>query len=262
MDMAITGKGALVLASSKGLGLATAQGLAAEGVDVFLCGRNQQRLKQAANEINDKGQGTAHYMAIDLSEPEAAYRLHQQATQSLKSIDIVINNCGGPPPGAMTSFNTDTWRQQFDSMIMAIVETTNLCVPAMKSAGWGRVITIASSGVQQPIPGLGLSNSLRSVLVGWSKTLATEYAADGITINMLLPGRIATDRLAELDGLVAGKKQQSIEQTQAENCAVIPIGRYGRVEEFAAVAVFLASAPASYITGSTIRCDGGAIVSV
>jgi len=147
-------------------------------------------------------------------------------------------------------------------MVLSVVSLTARLLPQMRAQGWGRIVTIGSSGVIQPIPNLGLSNALRSALVGWSKSLSLDVAADGVTVNMLLPGRIHTERVDELDIAAATRTGQSLEDTRAASRATIPAGRYGDVAEFAAVAAFLASAPASYVTGSLIRCDGGAIKSV
>jgi 3-oxoacyl-[acyl-carrier protein] reductase len=147
-------------------------------------------------------------------------------------------------------------------MVLRVFEITSLCLPAMRDAGWGRVITLGSSGVVQPIPNLGMSNALRSALVGWSKTLSSEVAGDGITVNMVIPGRIHTERVDQLDAAAAKRTGKSVEDIATASRATIPAGRYGKVEEFAAVAAFLASEGASYVTGSVIRCDGGAIKSV
>jgi len=146
----------------------------------------------------------------------------------------------------------------FHSMVLQIINLTNRLLPGMKEQGWGRILTVASSGVIEPIGGLALSNTLRPALAGWSKTLATEVAGYGITSNLLLPGSIHTDRLDELDNAAAKRTGRSVEDIRRSSAKEIPAGRYGRVEEFAAVAAFLCSEPASYVTGSMVRCDGGA----
>ena len=178
---------------------------------------------------------------------------------SLGGVDILVNNTGGPPPGSVDTPDTDLWHRQIDTMLVRIIEITNLCVEDMKAAGWGRILTVASSGVIQPIFNLAMSNTIRSALVGWSKSLSNEVAADGITVNMLLPGRIATDRLRQLDQANAEKLGKSLEEVSAAAQATIPAGRYGTPAEFGNVAAFLCSEPASYMTGGLIRCDGGAI---
>ena len=175
---------------------------------------------------------------------------------------MLFRSTGGPPLAAMADTPLAVLREQFDAMVMRVIELSCLCLPAMRQAGWGRILTVASSGVVQPIPNLGLSNTLRSALVGWSKTLAGEVGRDGVTVNILLPGRIHTERLDELDAAAAGRQGKSLAEVAAASHATIPLGRYGTVEEFAAVAAFLVSGPASYVTGSMIRCDGGMIRSV
>lgn len=262
MDLGLTGKRALVLASSQGLGLACAEALAAEGANVLLSGRSEDKLAAAAKAITAKGPGKAQYVVADLSSPDAAELLAQSASVMLGGVDILVNNTGGPPPGKMVDADLSVMARQFDVMVMRVAEITAKLLPAMRERGWGRVITIASSGVLQPIPNLGLSNTLRSALVGWSKSLSNDVAADGVTVNMLLPGRIHTARVDQLDEAAASRTGKSLDDTRAASRATIPAARYGSVEEFGAVAAFLASTQASYVTGSLLRCDGGAVRSV
>ena len=155
--------------------------------------------------------------------------------------------------------DTESWKAQIDTMLIRVIEITNLCIEDMKAAGWGRILTVASSGVVQPIPNLAMSNTIRSSLVGWSKSLSNETASQGITVNMLLPGRILTARLAQLDKADAERTGKTVEEVAAAGQATIPAGRYGTVEEFGSVGAFLCSEPASYMTGGLVRCDGGAI---
>ncbi len=262
MDLQLTGKRALITAASRGLGLGVAEALAAEGADVFLTGRSGDLLAKACEAINGRGKGRAHFAVVDLAQADAAASCHRQAVEALGGIDILVNNTGGPPLAAMAETPLDLLRGHFESMVARVIELTGLCLPAMREAQWGRVLTITSSGVVQPIPGLGLSNTLRSALVGWHKTLSAEVAREGITVNVLLPGRIYTERVKEMDGLAAKKQGKTVEEIAAASHATIPMGRYGTVEEFAAVAAFVASGPASYVTGDLIRCDGGMIRSV
>ncbi|HUT49803.1 MAG TPA: SDR family oxidoreductase [Alphaproteobacteria bacterium] len=262
MDLGINGKRALVLASSRGLGLGIAEALAGEDANVLLCGRSADRLEAAATAISARGAGTASHVAIDLADAGSTAALHAAAQDMLGGIDILINNTGGPPPGSITGPDLALWREQFETMVVRVIDMTNRCLPGMQKAGWGRIVTVASSGVIQPIANLGLSNALRSALVGWSKTLAGEVAGDGVTVNIVVPGRIHTERVDELDAAAARRQDKAVAEVAAASRATIPAGRYGRIEEFAAVAAFLASAPASYVTGSIVRCDGGAIRSV
>lgn len=262
MDLELTGKRALVTASSRGLGRGIAEALAREGAHVVLCGRSEERLEKAVADINARRQGNARYVVADLAEPDAAATIQDAAVSALGGIDILVNNTGGPPLASMAETPLPVLRRQFEAMVMRVVELTCLCLPAMRRAGWGRILTVSSSGVVQPIPGLGLSNTLRSALVGWSKTLAAEVGRDGVTVNVLVPGRIHTERVDELDAAAAERQGKSVAEVAAASHAMIPLGRYGTVGEFAAVAAFLVGGPASYVTGSLIRCDGGLIRSV
>ncbi len=259
MDLGIGGKRALVLASSQGLGLGIARALCMEGATVLICGRIEDKLAAVAAELTAVGPGRADYTVVDLSEVDAAARLYSAAQEKLGDVDILVNNTGGPPPGTVETPDAELWRSQIDTMLLRIIEITNLCLADMKEAGWGRVLTIASSGVVQPIPNLAMSNTIRSSLVGWSKSLSNEVAAAGITVNMLLPGRIRTERLKQLDEAAARQLGKPVEEVSASEQAGIPAGRYGTVEEFGSVGAFLVSEPARYMTGGLIRCDGGSI---
>ena len=259
MDLGIKGKRALVLASSQGLGLGIATKLCEEGANVIISSRVEDKLATVAKELNNAGPGTADHVVADLSEEDSAGKLYAAAKDKLGGIDILVNNTGGPPPGTVDKPDTDLWRAQLDTMLIRVIEITNLCIADMKETGWGRVLTVASSGVVQPIANLSMSNTIRSSLVGWSKSLSTEVATAGITVNMLLPGRILTERLAQLDKANAERLGKSVEEVSTSEQAAIPVGRYGTVEEFGSVGAFLCSAPASYMTGGLIRCDGGSI---
>lgn len=261
MDLGLTNKTALVLGSSRGLGLGVAGALAAEGATVLVCGRTEERTRAAVEGIVAAG-GRALPMTVDLADPGAAERLRDAVRALDLSIDILVLNSGGPPPGPLLDVAASTWNAQFEQMAQRLFEIAAVFVPDMRRRGWGRVLTIASSGVVQPIPNLGISNALRAALIGWSKTLAAEVAADGVTVNTLLPGRIHTERVDELDAAAAKRTGKTVAEVAAQSRSTIPVGRYGRPEELAAVAAFLAGEPASYVTGSVVRVDGGMIRSV
>ncbi len=262
MDLGLTGKRALVLASSGGLGLGIATKICAEGANVMLAARSQDKLENAADTLTNAGPGTASYMVADLAEAGSAEALFGAAVEALGGVDVLINNTGGPPPGGVVGQGADVWRAQFDTMVVRLIELANLCLPVMREQGWGRILTVASSGVIQPIPNLSISNTIRSALVGWNKSLSNEVAGDGVTVNILAPGRIHTARTDALDSAAAERQGKTVEEVRAASNATIPAGRYGTVEEFASVAAFLVSEPASYVTGSIVRCDGGSIRSV
>ncbi|MFN3501124.1 MAG: SDR family oxidoreductase [Allorhizobium sp.] len=260
MKLGLKNKTALVLGASRGLGAAIARGLAEEGVTVHAAARNTSAISAWASELAATS-GKVIPLQLDLSDIDSV----NKAVQSLLAdggVDILVNNSGGPPPAAAIDAKRTDWLTHFETMAANIFHITTSLLPGMREKRWGRIISIASSGVEQPIARLALSNGIRSALIGWSKTLAAEVAADGVTVNVLLPGRIHTQRVDELDAAAASRSSKSVEEIAAESAAGIPAGRYGRPEEFAAVAIFLASEPASYVTGSKIRVDGGAIRSV
>ena len=256
MDLKIAGKRALVMGASRGLGRAVAEGLLAEGVEVIAVSRNA---KTSQDWAKDAPGLTA--LSADLSDLASVDALIA-AVLAKGGVDILVNNSGGPAPGGAATASRGDWLMQFEAMAANLFHLTAQLLPGMRSRNWGRVITIASSGVEQPIPNLALSNGIRAAVVGWSKTLAAEVAAEGVTVNIVMPGRIQTTRVAELDAAAAKRSDSTVEAVQKASAAAIPAGRYGRPEEFAAMVVFLASEQASYVTGSRLRVDGGAIRSI
>lgn len=251
MDFGIKGKRALVLGASRGLGGASARALAAEGVEVIGAARTTGAIEALGNRL-------IRPHALDLSSPASVSALIEQVLAE-GGVDILVNNSGGPKPGPALGQNKEGWVSAFETMATTLFAITDALVPGMIERGWGRVITIASSGVEQPIPGLALSNGVRGAIAGWSKTLSAEVARHGVTVNMVLPGRIDTDRVRELDEGRAQRTGMELDAVQQAARSEIPAGRYGQPEEFGATVAFLASQQASYITGSMIRVDGGAI---
>jgi 3-oxoacyl-[acyl-carrier protein] reductase len=262
MDLGIKDKRALVLSSSRGLGFAVGAALADEGATVFLVGRTRERLAAAADKINARGRGRATPIVADLAKPADIQALIAAVEGAAGGADILVNNTGGPPAMPAVAMTVDDLRAQFEIMVASVIGITNRLLPGMRARKWGRVLTIASSGALQPIPNLALSNTLRLSLLGWSKTLAAEVAADGVTVNVILPGRIQTERLNEIDQHTAKVTQTSVEEVVEASKRTIPMGRYGSVEELGAVAAFLASVPAAYVTGSVVRVDGGYMKSI
>jgi len=261
MDFAIRGKNAIVIGAGSGLGAASAKALAAEGVHTVLVGRRAEMLAKTQAEIESSG-GTTSVCTWDIANPSIASDRVAEIRSRVGPISILINNTGGPAPGPASGLAPEVWATSFQSMVTSVIAITDAVLPDMQAQTWGRIITIASSGVIAPIPNLVLSNALRSTLVGWSKTLSKELAKQGITVNMALPGRIATDRVQFLDESRANRESKPVSQVIQESMATIPVGRYGRPEEFGCTVAFLASAQAAYITGSMIRIDGGLIASV
>jgi 3-oxoacyl-[acyl-carrier protein] reductase len=244
-----------------GLGGAIARALAAEGATVVVCDINEELLNETCKAIEAAG-GKAVGKRWDLAQLDQFEQWHKEAVDAAGPIDILCNNTGGPPPSLVHNIARDVWQRHFSDMVLSVVSMTDLVLPHMKEQGWGRIITSASSGVVAPIPNLGLSNALRSTLVGWSKTLAREVGPQGITSNVIIPGRIATQRIVSLDEAKAKRESRSYESVVEESVNSIPVKRYGKPEEYGAAATFLASQQASYITGSIIRVDGGLIANV
>ena len=257
MDLELKNRRALVTGASRGLGRAIASALAAEGAEVVAVARNLERLNELVA-ATPAGRGTIVAQACDLADASAIGGLGA----ALERADILVLNTGGPPPGSAAGTADAVWIQQFEAMFLSAIRLTRLALPGMRRRGFGRILAVVSSGVIQPIPNLGISNALRSALVGWAKTLAGEVAGDGVTVNCIAPGRIATDRVAELDQGRAKREGIDIDQVEKESRAAIPAGRYGDAAEFASVAAFLASPRASYMTGGVVRVDGGMIRSV
>lgn len=260
MDLGLQGRRALVLGASRGLGRGIASRLAQEGCDLCIAARNYEKLQLEGAGFSKKYGNKVEAYHLDLCDETSVERFISQMKSI--SVDILVNNCGGPPPTPILGVDLHIWQQYFESMVLSIIRLTDALVPQMRFRGWGRVLSIVSTGVVQPISSLIVSNSLRSALVAWSKTLATEVARDGVTVNTLAPGRISTERINELDEAAAIRQKLDFDEVRKNNENNLPIGRYGEVEEFAAVAAFLVSQNASYLTGQLICVDGGLVAGI
>ncbi|EKF42591.1 SDR family oxidoreductase [Nitratireductor indicus] len=256
MDLELDRRTALVFGASGGLGRAIAEGLAAEGANVILSGRSAEKLEAVREEIAATARGRISTLVADLGNPEAVAAAIEQVKAG-EMPDILVLNGGGPPPGPMASLDPENLAPQFQTMVEAPIRIATALLPHMREKGFGRILVLLSSGVVQPIPNLGLSNTLRLSLVGWAKTLAAEVAADGVTVNGLIPGRIHTDRVDQLDAAAAKRSGKTADEVAAASRATIPMGRYGAPREFADAACFLCSGRAGYITGTSLRVDGG-----
>ena len=261
MNLDIENRTALVLGGGGGLGRATAISLAREGVRVAIADIDAKALDATAAEIAASG-GNSMSLVWNLAELDSIGAHLASVESELGPVDILVNITGGPPPTSIFGQETQLWESSFRSMVLSVIKIADRVVPGMCERKWGRVITSTSSGVIAPIPNLGLSNTLRSSLIGWSKTLATEVAGDGVTSNIVVPGRIGTQRIQFLDESKASKEGRSVSEVVAESVASIPARRYGNPEEYGAAITFLASEHAAYITGTTVRVDGGYIPSV
>jgi 3-oxoacyl-[acyl-carrier protein] reductase len=261
MDLRIRDRTALVLGGGGGLGAAISLALAVEGAKVAIADIRADAAENVARQVESRA-GMAIAMAWDLTDLSLIGPSIESIARSLGPVDILVNITGGPPPTSVVGVNPALWEENFKSMVLPIIAITDRVLPSMRERGWGRIVTSTSSGVVTPIPNLGLSNGLRLSLVGWSKTLASEVAQDGITVNVVIPGRIATDRIRFLDEARAQRERRSVESVQSSSTATIPAGRYGTQEEYADAVIFLASDRARYITGSSLRVDGGLIPSI
>jgi 3-oxoacyl-[acyl-carrier protein] reductase len=262
VDLGLRGKIALVAASSKGLGRAVAEELATEGAHLVLCARGKDTLAQTAESIRQQTGVKVVAVAADVSDPNDAARVVNAAFDEFGRVDVLVTNSGGPPSGPFESFTPETWDAATRLLLKSPVELSRAVLPGMKERRWGRILNVTSIAAKQPIEGLMLSNSLRAAVIGFARTLANEVAPFGITVNNLLPGYTRTDRVQELARAAGGQAGASNTDIVSKWEKEIPMGRLGEPREFAALAAFLASERASYITGSSIAVDGGWIRSL
>jgi 3-oxoacyl-[acyl-carrier protein] reductase len=262
MDLGLKDRVALVAAGSRGLGRAVAEELAAEGASLVLCAREAQTLSETAAAIAETH--NAHVLAVpaDVTLTDDINRVVESGIERFGHIDILVTNAGGPPAGRFDQLTREQWERAIRLTLMSAVELARHVLPGMRQRRWGRILNITSIAVKQPVENLLLSNSLRAGLTGFARTLANEVAAEGITVNNILPGYTRTERLEELAQMMAEKKGISPAEFRGKWEKEIPMGRLGEPREFAALAAFLVSERASYITGTSIQVDGGWIKSL
>ena len=249
MDLGLEGTAAIVGGASAGMGLAIARALAAEGSSVTMCARGEDRLRESA-----AGIAGAIAIAGDIRDQAILQRLVDETVSARGRLDIVVNNAGGPPPGTFESTPDEAWADAFELSLRSVVRLTRLALPHLRASGRGRIVNITSWSVREPIPNLMLSNAIRPGVVGWAKALAHEVGRDGITVNTVAPGKVATGRMREL-----WEARPDPAAAEAEDIASIPVGRMGQPEEIAAAVAFLCSEAAAYISGAVLPVDGGAL---
>jgi len=262
MDLGLTNKVALVAAGSRGLGRAVAEELAAEGASLVLCAREAQTLSETAAAIAESS--NAHVLAVpaDVTVTDDIERVVESGIDRFGRIDILVTNAGGPPAGRFDQLTRDQWERAIRLTLLSAVELARHVLPGMRERRWGRILNITSIAVKQPVENLLLSNSLRAGLTGFARKLANEVAAEGVTVNNIMPGYTRTERLEELAQMMAEKQGISAAEFRGKWEKEIPMGRLGEPREFAALAAFLVSERASYITGTSIQVDGGWIKSL
>ena len=257
MDLSIKGKNAIVCASSQGLGKSAAVDLAKEGVNLAICSRNKDKINLVKEEIEQTSDVKVVAIEADLSSKKDISALFQEAKKELKTIDILINNNGGPPPSTFEELTDEDWQKTFNSTMMSAIRLSRLVLPDMKKNKWGRIINISSVSVKTPVNGLFLSNSIRMGVLGWAKALSDEVAPHGITVNSVCPGTTKTERIEQIlnaQSESSGKDKSEIEEAMANS---IPMLRIGEASDLSALITFLASEKASYMTGLAVQVDGG-----
>jgi 3-oxoacyl-[acyl-carrier protein] reductase len=259
MDLGFENKVAMVGGASKGLGYAVARALAAEGAAVSIASRDADAIRRAAETIAGETGAQVLPVAADLSRADAIERWHRETMTRFGGVDALFANTGGPPAGDALDIDDAAWQSAFELLLMSVVRSVRLVVPAMRQRGGGAILIGTSSSVKEPIPNLALSNVLRSGVTSLAKTLSLELAPARVRVNTLIPGRIETDRLRQLDEIHAKRAHTPLADHRARTMAAVPLGRYGTPEEFGRVAAFLLSDAASYVTGANVQVDGGLI---
>ena len=262
MDLGLNDKVALVAAASKGLGRAIADALAAEGASLVICARGRDELEGAKRSIESRTGANVHAIVADVSDAEQLARLSSEALEKFGRIDVLVTNSGGPPSGPANTHDWQRWDDAVKLLLRSTVELTRAVLPGMQERKWGRIINVTSIAVKQPVDNLILSNSIRAAVTGFARTLANEVATHGITVNNILPGYTRTERVEQLAEATAAREGVARQDVVARFESQIPMRRLGEPSEFAALAAFLASEQASYITGQSIAVDGGWIKSL
>jgi 3-oxoacyl-[acyl-carrier protein] reductase len=262
MDLGLTGKVAMVAGASRGLGFAVAKVLAFEGAKVSMVARVPETINAAGTRIEEQTGASVLTVAADLRSGPAIEYWRDATLDRFGGVDLLFTNSGGPPPGGFSSFDDQAWQDAFELIVLSAIRMVRATVPSMRARGGGSIVVSTSSAVKEPIPNLALSNVMRGSVAALAKTLALEFAADGIRINHAIPGRIDTDRLRELDGSNAQRAGISVAEQRDRILKAIPLGRYGTADEYARAVAFLLSEAAAYISGATLQIDGGMIRTV
>ena len=254
MDLGLAGKVALVTGATSGLGLASAKVLAAEGASIVLCGRRPDLAEREAAALPD-----AIGVSADITDPATPARLVDATLERYGRLDVLVGSTGGPTPGTALDTPAEAYDDALALLVKPMVRLSQLVIPHMREVGSGRIVFVTSTVVREPVPMLVLSDAVRMAVHGFARTLAKQVAGDAITVNCVMPGRIATDRVASLDQAAANATGRSIDDVRASGERSIPTGRYGDPAEFGAVVTFLCSAQAAYVTGASVPVDGGAL---
>jgi 3-oxoacyl-[acyl-carrier protein] reductase len=257
MDLGLKGRGVIVAASSEGIGRATAEAFAREGTQVAMCARTEKTLRQAADSVREQTGAEVYAEPVDVTDANAVQSFVENVAKRFGRIDVCVTNAGGPPAKNFLSVSTDEWRKAIDTNFMSVVHLAKAVIPYMQRHRWGRIITITSVSVKQPIAELVLSNAVRAAVVGLVKSLSNEFGKDGILVNNVGPGYTATERLKELAGVRALASGTNPEQIYQNWAAATPVKRLGQPGEIADVILWLASERAAYVTGQTVLADGG-----
>ncbi|MEZ9423318.1 SDR family oxidoreductase [Vibrio lentus] len=259
MNLNIKGKCALVFCASRGIGQGITEALAREGVNLILVSRNRERLHSIKAELETRFNVAVNVISLDITHQEAKTALQDQLKALDIHVDILINIPASPESGSAVETSAEVFEKYFSHMVGFFIDTSRYLGNMMAKNGWGRIITVTSSGVSQPINNLVVSNSLRAAMVNWNKTFSDEISRYGVTVNNAVPGRIQTDRVDEIDRNNAIRNGCSVEEVRASSFNSIPVGRYGTVDEFSSLVTYLCGRSSSYITGTSIRVDGGLI---